>query len=162
MTRFDLLVDGKPHTIRAGSSSCMSQGREVATDVASLGMGEYSVILDGNQYAVHVSATADAKYVASVDGLVLEIKVVDPRSLPRHRHDATGSGAHEVLAPMPGKVLAVHIAVGDSVSRDQGLVVVEAMKMQNELRSPKEGRVSAVRVRPGDAVAAGETLVVVD
>lgn len=162
MTRFDLMVDGKPRSLEAGGGRCVSQGREAKTDVAALGAGNYSVILDGNQFTVHLSAAGEGEYEASVAGLVMEIKVLDPRSLSGRLSDPSESGTHEVQAPMPGKVLAVHVSVGNSVSRDQGLVIVEAMKMQNELRSPKQGRVSAVRVKAGDSVAAGETLVVVD
>ena len=162
MTRIDLLVDGMPCSFEAGRGRCVSQGREAKTDIADLGAGNYSVILDGNQYTVHLSPAGEAEYKASVAGLVLEINLLDPRSLPGRRRDASESGTHEVQAPMPGKVLAVHVSVGDNVSQDQGLVVVEAMKMQNELRSPKQGRVSAVRVKSGDSVAAGATLVVVD
>ncbi len=132
------------------------------TDVADLGAGNYSVILDGNQYTVHLSPTGDAEYEVAVDGCVLAIKVLDPRSLAQRRPGSADSGTHEVRAPMPGKVVAVHVSVGDNVGREQGLVVVEAMKMQNELRSPKQGRVAAVRAKPGDSVTAGETLVVVD
>ena len=156
------MVDGEPLSLEAGRGRCVSQGREARTDVANLGAGNYSVILDGNQYTVHLSPAGDAGYEASVAGLVLEIKALDPRSLSGRRSGPAESSTHEVQAPMPGKVLAVHVSEGDSVSHDQGLVVVEAMKMQNELRSPKQGRVSAVRVKAGDSVAAGETLVVVD
>jgi len=162
LTRFDLMVDGAPRSLEAGGGRCVSQGREAKTDVADLGAGNYSVVLDGNQYTVHLSPAGEAEYKASVAGFDLEIKVLDPRSLSGRRRDPSESGTHVVQAPMPGKVLAVHVSEGDSVSRDQGLVVVEAMKMQNELRSPKQGRVSAVRVKPGDSVAAGETLIVVD
>lgn len=162
MTRFDLLVDGKPCTLHAGAGSCVSQGREAKVDVIALSAGDYSVILDGKQYTVHVSPIGDASYEAAVDGSVLAIKVMDPRSLSRRHGRPADSGSHQVQAPMPGKVLAVHVSVGDIVSREQGLVVVEAMKMQNELRSPKDGRVKAVRVKNGDSVAAGATLVVVD
>ena len=63
---------------------------------------------------------------------------------------------------MPGKVLAVHVSEGDRVRRDQGLLIVEAMKMQNELRAPRDGVVAALRAKVGDAVAAGATLAVIE
>jgi biotin carboxyl carrier protein len=63
---------------------------------------------------------------------------------------------------MPGKVIRVLVSQGDSVEAGQGLVVVEAMKMQNEMKSPKAGRVAEVRAEPGAAVLAGETLIVVE
>ena len=63
---------------------------------------------------------------------------------------------------MPGRVLAVSVAAGDQVVSGQGLVIVEAMKMQNELRSPRDGRVAEVCVKMGDSVASGEALIVVE
>jgi biotin carboxyl carrier protein len=71
-------------------------------------------------------------------------------------------GAQEIVAPMPGKVVRVLVAPGDQVTARQGLVVVEAMKMENELRSPKDGRVTDVRVQQGMSVVAGRVLVVVE
>jgi biotin carboxyl carrier protein len=72
------------------------------------------------------------------------------------------AGTQQVLAPMPGKVVKVLVAAGDEVKARQGLVVVEAMKMENELRSPKDGRVAEVLVAEGASVEAGRLLVVVE
>ena len=72
------------------------------------------------------------------------------------------AGTQQVLAPMPGKVVKVLVQAGDEVKARQGLVVVEAMKMENELRSPKDGRVSDVLVAEGASVEAGRLLVVVE
>ena len=77
----------------------------------------------------------------------------------------SGAGAHgeqNVVAPMPGRVLRVLVAAGDEVERRQPVVVVEAMKMENELRSPKSGRVKDVSVTPGTSVEAGRVLVVIE
>ncbi len=73
-----------------------------------------------------------------------------------------GHGRHEVAAPMPGKVVRVLVAVGDAVEQGQGLVVVEAMKMQNEIKSRKAGRVVEVRTKPEAAVTRGAILLVVE
>lgn len=75
---------------------------------------------------------------------------------------AQAAGTQQVLAPMPGKVVKVLVKAGDEVKARQGLVVVEAMKMENELRSPKDGRVSDVLVAEGASVEAGRLLVVVE
>jgi biotin carboxyl carrier protein len=75
---------------------------------------------------------------------------------------AQAAGTQQVLAPMPGKVVKVLVRAGDEVKARQGLVVVEAMKMENELRSPKDGRVSDVLVAEGASVEAGRLLVVVE
>jgi biotin carboxyl carrier protein len=75
---------------------------------------------------------------------------------------AQAAGTQQVLAPMPGKVVKILVKAGDEVKARQGLVVVEAMKMENELRSPKDGRVSDVLVAEGASVEAGRLLVVVE
>ncbi|MGE5359325.1 MAG: acetyl-CoA carboxylase biotin carboxyl carrier protein subunit [Bacteroidales bacterium] len=75
---------------------------------------------------------------------------------------AAGDGEQQIVAPMPGKVVRVLVSPGDDVKVRQGLVVVEAMKMENELRSPKDGRVKDVRVQQGMSVEAGRVLVVVE
>ena len=70
--------------------------------------------------------------------------------------------ASAVLSPMPGKVVKVLVAVGDEVKSGQGVVVVEAMKMENELKSPKDGKVKAVAVKEGQPVEAGQSLVTLE
>jgi biotin carboxyl carrier protein len=80
----------------------------------------------------------------------------------RGAHAAQAVGTQQVVAPMPGKVVRVLVKAGDQVKARQGLVVVEAMKMENELRSPKDGRIIDVSVAEGMSVEAGRLLVVVE
>jgi biotin carboxyl carrier protein len=80
-----------------------------------------------------------------------------PADTGRHSH-----GEQPVVAPMPGRVVRVLVAPGDEVAARQGVVVVEAMKMENELRAPKKGLVKDVRVSPGTSVEAGRVLVVIE
>ncbi|RPJ64661.1 MAG: acetyl-CoA carboxylase biotin carboxyl carrier protein subunit [Acidobacteria bacterium] len=75
---------------------------------------------------------------------------------------AGAAGPQRITAPMPGKVLKVLVAAGESVEERQGLVVVEAMKMENELRAPRAGRVREVHVQEGAPVESGRLLVVLD
>ena len=93
-------------------------------------------------------------------GVVVE--VLDPRRLSRQAHDTGPGGSGEIRVPMPGKVVAVHVAECEPVKRGQGLVVVEAMKMQNELSAPRDGVVVSLRAKAGDSVAAGATLAVIE
>ena len=96
-----------------------------------------------------------------VDGTVYEAAVPKrKREAPPDRFSVRGSEA--VKSPMPGRVVRVLVSVGDRVAERQGVVVVEAMKMENELRSPAAGIVKEIAARPGDAVEAGTVLVVVD
>ncbi len=91
------------------------------------------------------------------------VAVTDPRSLRAQRkgHGA-GNGAVHIKASMPGRVARVLVAPGESVEAQQGIVVIEAMKMQNELKSPRPARVVEVRVTAGDKVASGQILAVLE
>ena len=86
-------------------------------------------------------------------------EVVDPRTWRCRRHGVLeAEGRQQVLAPMPGKVVRLLVKVGDKVEAGQGLLVVEAMKMQNEIRSPKSGVVERLQAKEGQPVNAGEVL----
>ena len=87
----------------------------------------------------------------------------DPRSLKGRKGAGAGvDGPRAVKAPMPGRVVRVLVGVGDEVAEQQGVVVIEAMKMQNELKSPKAGRVVRVAAVVGETVGSGDVLVVVE
>lgn len=91
------------------------------------------------------------------------VAVTDPRSLRAQRKGpGAGNGAVQIKSSMPGRVARVLVAPGDTVEAQQGIVVVEAMKMQNELKSPRAARVTEVRVTAGDKVAAGEILAILE
>jgi biotin carboxyl carrier protein len=90
------------------------------------------------------------------------MEAFDPRDLRASGHGGGTHGRQEIAAPMPGKVVRVLVKVGDAVEEGQGVVVVEAMKMQNEMKSPKAGTVAEVRTRADATVSAGEVLIVVE
>ena len=162
MKSLELIVNGSPCGLLVGADECETGGQRTPTDICRLGPGAYSVLVGREQHAVVVRQTAAGTYEACVAGTTLSIEVCDPRRLSRQVAGAASGGAQPVRAPMPGRVLAVRVRVGDEVASEQGLLVVEAMKMQNELRSPLAGRVTAVNVRAGDSVSSGDTLVVVE
>ncbi len=110
-----------------------------------------------------VPAGARGEFLAHVAGRTVPV-VLNGRRLGRAAADA-GAGAHgeqKISAPMPGRVVRVLVAQGDHVDVRQPVVVVEAMKMENELRSPKTGRVKTVAVHAGTSVEAGRVLVVIE
>jgi biotin carboxyl carrier protein len=107
--------------------------------------------------------TAPGEMLAYLRGRCTAV-VVNGRRSARGAAD-TGAGAHgeqKVVAPMPGRVVRVLVSAGDDVQARQPVVVVEAMKMENELRSPKTGRVKDVAVAAGASVEAGRVLLVVE
>ena len=118
--------------------------------------GTYSVILGGRVHRVTLSSEV------MVNGKRLEIEIFDPRERRANSQASQAQGAQRIASPMPGKVVRVLVAVGEEVTEGQGLVVVEAMKMQNEIKSPKAGRVSEVRTQADATVTAGQVLMVVE
>ncbi len=123
--------------------------------------GVYSVLLDGRSYEVRIEPGAGHS-IASVQGHRFSVEVEDPRRSRRKTSGIAGEGRASVVAPMPGRVVRVLVVQGDTVEAGQGIAVVEAMKMQNEMKAPKTGRVVSVRVKEGDTVAAAETLAEVE
>jgi biotin carboxyl carrier protein len=91
------------------------------------------------------------------------VKLIDPKRLRSGQNsDRHDHGVTEILAPMPGKVVRVQTESGATVKKGAGLVVVEAMKMQNEMKSPRDGVVVSVNVKAGDTVNAGDVLAVIE
>ncbi len=149
--KWQILIDGHPVEIDP-------QHLEAVKEVEP---GVYSVLLEGRSFEVRASAGLQALNVET-GGRRFAVEVRDPRNGSRQSRAATGSGRQSVSAPMPGKVVRVLVHEGDAVDIGQGLIVVEAMKMQNEMKAARAGRVAEVRVGDGDTVAAGDTLVVLE
>ncbi|MBM3775607.1 MAG: biotin/lipoyl-binding protein [Acidobacteria bacterium] len=121
----------------------------------------YSVLLDGRSYEVRLEGSGDRRIVI-VEGYRFEVELRDPRRWRPGSTSQAGEGLHTVAAAMPGKVVRLLVAAGDRVEAGQGIVVVEAMKMQNEMKAPRAGRVAALPVAEGSAVAAGEILATIE
>ena len=130
-------------------------------DVTQVEPGVYSVLLDGASYEIRVIETAQG-LSAEACGRRFAVEAGDPRDTGRGSRASSGSGRQNVAAPMPGKVIRILVEVGDVVTEGQGLVVVEAMKMQNEMKASRPGRVIEIRARGGETVGAGDTLVVLE
>ncbi len=124
--------------------------------------GSYLFLRDAEVHECHVSKGSEG-FDVTLHGRNYGVTIVDPKRL-RSGPDAHGHhhGHAEITAPMPGKVVRVHIEAGASVEKGSGLVVVEAMKMQNEMKSPRAGVVVSINVKPGDTVNAGDVLAVVE
>ena len=138
-------------------------GRSLDADVAEIAPYTFSILLRGRVHEVRVAPASNGTLQIQ-DGLqAFTAEVVDSRAWRGRRHGgAEAEGRQQVVAPMPGKVVRVLVKAGDKVEAGQGLVVVEAMKMQNEIRSPKSGIVERVLANEGQAVNNGDVLVWVD
>lgn len=147
-----------PSVITEGPTHCVVDGRSMEIDARMLQPGVMSLIVEGRQHRCVLDG--DAVLIA---GRRFEFEISDPRSLQGRRSAGAGAaGPRTVKAPMPGRVVRVLVAVGDEVAEQQGVVAIEAMKMQNELKSPKAGRVVRVAVAVGDTVGAGDVLAVIE
>lgn len=138
-------------------------GREVQADATQVSPNTISVLLGGQAYEVHVTPSLDGTVKLQSGPNEFTAGIQDPRAWRSRKLGAMeAEGRQQILAPMPGRVIRVLVSAGDEVEAGQGLVVVEAMKMQNEIRSPKKGKVERVLAREGQNVNAGEVLAWVD
>jgi biotin carboxyl carrier protein len=125
-----------------------------AVETASPGV--YSILVDGVSYDARVERTPEGMVVA-IAGQRFDISVHDPRRWSPKSAGGT-QGVATLTSPMPGKVVRVLVAEGDAVEAGQGILVVEAMKMQNELKALRAGHVISLTAREGATVVAGESL----
>ena len=120
----------------------------------------YTLLTGGRSYEVSVAAAGDG-YQVRHGAAQQHVVMTDPSRRARER-EGGGPGPSKVTAAMPGRVVRLLVAEGDTVEAGQGLVVVEAMKMENEVGSPKAGKVTSLEVEAGQSVEGGATLVVVE
>jgi len=126
--------------------------------LAPLTPGSYSVLAGDRSY--EVVATGHGEIL--VNGRAFTVEMFDPREMRGRKHTGADEGRLNIAALMPGKIVRILVAEGDTVEAGQGLIVVEAMKMQNEMKSPKAGRVVEMKTADGATVAAGQVLLVIE
>lgn len=133
---------------------------ETTHEVDAAGNGALrSLIIDGRQHEVHIAPLADGRYHVATAGGMAEVTVKDPLAhLAEKAHGSQATGPRTVTAYMPGVVKKILVAAGDTVSRGQGLAVLEAMKMENEIEAESEGTIEKVLVKEGQPVDGGEAL----
>jgi biotin carboxyl carrier protein len=147
-----------PAGFSEGTTECRVDEGAITADARLLEPGVMSLVVDGRQYRCILDDDA-----VLIDGRRYEFEVDDPRSLAgRGRAGGGVSGPRPVKSPMPGRVVRVLVAAGDEVSEHQGVVVIEAMKMQNELKAPKAGRVASIAAVVGETVGSGDVLAVIE
>ena len=134
-------------------------GQPIEADAVEIAPYTFSILLNGRSYEIRVTPAPDGKLKLQTGTHEFTAEVIDPRSWSGRRHaHVEAEGRQQIVAPMPGKVVRLLVKAGDRVEAGQGLFVVEAMKMQNEIRSPKSGIVERVLAKEGQAVNAGEVL----
>jgi biotin carboxyl carrier protein len=166
--KIDIVFDGARRCLEFSRSSdelsrvmVTIDGRRVDADAVKISPGVYSILLNGRSLEIRVEALADG-LLLHASGREYRVDIVDPRSWRRsHSGRIDLTGRQQISAPMAGKIVRVLISQGQHVESGQGLLVVEAMKMQNEIRSPKTGTVERLAAKEGETVNAGEVLAVI-
>ena len=134
-------------------------GQRVDADVAKVAASSVSILLDGQSFEVHVTPALEGKLKLQSGAHEFTAEVQDPRAWRGRKHGGLETeGRQQVLAPMPGKVIRLLVKEGEPVAAGQGIIVIEAMKMQNEIRSPKSGKVERLLAKDGQTVNVGEIL----
>lgn len=140
-------------------------GRRYELDVSEPEAGLLFVKNSNKISQVFVSPKAGSvnEFAVTVNTQALDVEIIDPKRLRGAGDDYDHvDGRAEIKTAMPGKVVRILVEMGASVSKGDGIIVVEAMKMQNELKSPKDGFVKEIRATDGDTVNAGDVLVVIE
>jgi biotin carboxyl carrier protein len=156
---YDLAIDELPN---AGSFEINLSGKKITADLRQAGSASFSVIINNRSFDLDVIRQGDEFVIASRAGVTHLTLEDSRRRLMQSRGDREVSGKVQMRAMMPGRVLSVAVKVGDQVAAQQGVMVVEAMKMENELKSPKAGKVVEVKVTAGQTVEKGELLIVIE
>jgi biotin carboxyl carrier protein len=165
--RFVATLDGAEHSLEveelAAHALRVKLGeRQFELDVRRVGTSSYSILVDNRSFDFEVIREGEELVVASRGG-VTRVTLADAARRSRHPGArAQVIGKASLKAMMPGRVINVLVNVGDEVVAQQGLLVVEAMKMENELKAPKAGKVVDIKVKPGQTVEKGELLLVVE
>jgi biotin carboxyl carrier protein len=163
---YEVLIDGKSYRLELsrveGRWLCSLDGKDVPIDAIMPRRDVLSILVDGKAYEIKRERTATDLHLW-VGPVRHEVVLRDPRSLVSRRASAgPDTGPRKLVAPMPGKIVRVLVTEGQDVEAGQGLMVVEAMKMQNEIKSPKKGAVRKLVAATGANVSAGDVLAVVE
>jgi biotin carboxyl carrier protein len=163
---YEVMVDGKPHRLELEKAArgweCRLDGQPVNIDAVITRHDVLSLLVDGCVYEIKREQTATDLHMW-VGTTCFAVELRDPRSL-HSRNLAAGdeTGPRKIFAPMPGRIVRLLVAENSDVEAGQGIVVVEAMKMQNEIKSPKKGIVKKISATPGAAVIPGDVLAIVE
>jgi biotin carboxyl carrier protein len=162
---YDVTIDGRNHRLELdrvdGRWSCRLDDREIEVDAVLARTDVLSLRIGNQAYEVKCERAGGDLHLW-VGSARFAVEVRDPRSLRGRARSTDDEGPKKLTAPMPGKVIRVLVAAGAEINVGAGVLVVEAMKMQNEIKSPKKGTIQKILVREGTAVNAGDVLAIVE
>ena len=153
--KFDVLIAGKTRTVElqrdADRWRISLDGNSIDADALEIAPSIFSILLNGQCHEIRIAPSPDGTLTLQTGHHEFIAELIDPRAWRGRRHGAVEvEGRQQITAPMPGKVVRLLVQPGDKVQAGQGLLVVEAMKMQNEIRSPKSGTVERLLARAGE------------
>lgn len=161
----EIAIDGKSYRLdlnqAEGRWSCRVDGRDIEVDAVLARPNVLSLRLGNKAYEVKCERVGGETHIW-VGSQRFAAEVRDPRSLRSRTRAADDHGPRKLTAPMPGKVVRILLTQGTAVEAGAGVLVVEAMKMQNEVKSPKKGTIQKIVVTEGAAVNAGDVLAIVE
>jgi biotin carboxyl carrier protein len=165
--KYEVLLAGKTRVVELirqnGAWKISLDGNTLDASAVEVAPNIFSVLLSGDSHQIRIAPRPDGTLTLHTGLAEYHAEVTDPRSWRGRRQGAVeAEGRQQITAPMPGKVVRLLVKQGDSVEAGQGLLVVEAMKMQNEIRSPKRGKIEKLFAQEGQPVNAGEVLLWVE
>lgn len=165
--KFDVRISGKTRTVElecdAGRWRISLDGLPIDADAVEIAPNIFSILLSGQAHEIRVTPSPAGTLTLQAGHHEFTAEVIDPRAWRGRRHGPVEAEGHQqVIAPMPGKVVRLLVQPGDKVQAGQGLLVIEAMKMQNEIRAPKSGTLERLLAQEGQPVNAGEVLAWID
>ena len=155
LTKLEVRREGNEYRFRLGS------GDEKTAHMIHVEPGLFSVLAGGRSYEARAETGEDCTWI-TIQNHRFRIAITDPRRWSPKRTGAHRHDRENIIAPMPGKIVRVLVAQGERVESGQGIVVVEAMKMQNEMKAHRGGRIAAIPVREGETVPAGAILATIE
>jgi biotin carboxyl carrier protein len=163
---YEIVVGEKQHRLELNKGEngflCKLDGEEIQVDAVMPRRDVLSIVIEGQAYEVKREQGREDLHLW-VKSARYPVQLRDPRSLRSRRAGAgEAAGPRKMTAPMPGKVVRILVEEGATVEAGQGVVVVEAMKMQNELKSPKNGTVQKITTKEGATVNAGDVLAIIE
>lgn len=164
--KLQMEIDGQSRQIEiepgsAGHWLVRMDGEPVEANACLIRPGVLSLILGGQSHRIVLDPDI-SEPILHIGSRRIPYRIDDPRSFrSRRRHGGT-AGPVTLKASMPGRVVRVLVAKGDAIAAHQAVLVIEAMKMQNELKSPRDGKIAEIRVSPGETVASGDILAVIE
>jgi len=164
--KIELEIDGQliegEFTLTGGAALLSFGGATREAQVSEPEPGMFTVIINDRVYRCALEESPGGAVEVIVNGERFPVAARDKKHLRGQAGAAAASGQVKLSAPMPGKVVRVLLSAGDEVAARQGVMVVEAMKMQNEVQSPKAGKIAEIKVVEGQTVNAGEVLAVIE